>query len=70
MRVACSWEEEPHGELPNRLRVDTVDVAVIPVLLGKGEHLLHDIDLRALGYECWKSVPGERATHVFVHKRS
>ena len=46
--------------------VDELHLAIRPVLLGTGEHLLHDIDLRALGYECWKSVSGERATHVFL----
>ena len=50
--------------------IDEVHLAVRPVLLGSGEHLLHDLDLRALGYECAKSVAGERATHVFLQKRS
>ena len=50
--------------------IDELHLAIRPVLLGTGEHLLHDIDLRALGYECWKSVPGERATHVFLRKRA
>ena len=50
--------------------VDEMHLAVRPVLLGTGENLLHDIDLRALGYECWKSVAGERATHVFIRKRA
>jgi len=50
--------------------VDELHLAIRPVLLGKGEHLLHDIDMRALGYECWKSVAGERAAHVFLRKRS
>src|SRR5438046_7742557 len=49
--------------------VDELHLAIRPVLLGTGEHLLHDIDLRALGYECWKSLSGERATHVFLRKR-
>ena len=48
--------------------VDELHLAIRPVLLGTGEHLLHDIDLRALGYECWKSVSGERATHVFLKR--
>jgi hypothetical protein len=39
-----------------------------PVLLGDGEHLLHDIDLRTLGYECTKSISGERATHLFLRR--
>ncbi|MFO0983030.1 MAG: dihydrofolate reductase family protein [Planctomycetota bacterium] len=49
--------------------IDELHLAMRPVLLGKGEHLLQDIDLRALGYECTNSVAGERATHVFLSKR-
>jgi dihydrofolate reductase len=49
--------------------IDEMHLAMRPVLLGSGEHLLHDIDLRALGYECAKSVAGERATHVFLRRR-
>ena len=48
--------------------IDEMHLALRPVLLGKGEHLLHDIDLRALGYECWKSVAGERATHLYLRR--
>jgi dihydrofolate reductase len=50
--------------------IDELHLAMRPVLLGSGEHLLHDIDMRALGYECEKSVAGERATHVFLRKRA
>jgi dihydrofolate reductase len=49
--------------------IDELHLAVRPVLLGSGEHLLNGIDLRSLGYECAKSVTGERATHVFLNKR-
>ena len=49
--------------------IDDLHLAVRPVLLGSGENLLNGIDLRALGYECTKSVAGERATHVFLRKR-
>jgi dihydrofolate reductase len=49
--------------------IDELHLAFRPVLLGSGEHLLHDIDARALGYECARSVAGERATHVFLRKR-
>jgi dihydrofolate reductase len=48
--------------------VDDLHLAIRPVLLGTGEHLLSGIDLRSLGYQCWKSVAGERATHVFLQK--
>jgi dihydrofolate reductase len=49
--------------------IDELHLAIAPVLLGSGEHLLDGIDLRLLGYECVKSVAGERATHVFLRKR-
>jgi hypothetical protein len=39
-----------------------------PVLLGSGEHLLQGIDLRSLGYECTRSIAGERGTHVFLRR--
>jgi dihydrofolate reductase len=50
--------------------VDDLHLAVAPVLLGSGEHLMHGLDLRALGYECANVVAGERATHVFLRKRT
>src|SRR4051794_34642807 len=50
--------------------VDELHLAVRPVLLGAGEHLLGGIDLRALGYECAETVAGERATHVFIRRRA
>jgi len=49
--------------------VDELHLALRPVLLGRGEHLWQDIDLRALGYACTKVVAGERATHLFLHRR-
>ena len=53
------------------LRADLIDelhLAIRPVLLGSGEHLFNEIDLRTLGYECVENVAGERATHVFLRK--
>jgi dihydrofolate reductase len=49
--------------------IDELHLAVRPVLLGSGEHLFHDIDLRSLGYECERHVAGERAMHLFLRKR-
>lgn len=50
--------------------VDEVHLAIAPVLLGAGEHLLHAIDARALGYECVEHVAGGRAAaHVVLRKR-
>jgi dihydrofolate reductase len=50
--------------------IDEMHLAVRPVLLGAGEHLWQGIDMQALGYECAKSVAGERATHVLLRKRT
>ena len=48
--------------------IDELHLVMRPVLLGSGEPLLQDLDLPALGYECTKSVAGERATHVFLRR--
>ncbi len=48
--------------------VDEMHLAISPVVLGRGEPLLHGIDLRALGYRCVERVAGERATHVFLRR--
>jgi dihydrofolate reductase len=50
--------------------IDELHLALRPVLLGRGEHLFHDLDLHALGYECANCVAGERATHVFLRRRT
>jgi len=50
--------------------VDELHVAISPVLLGSGEHLLHGLDLSVLGYEVAEHVPAHGATHVVVKKRS
>ena len=49
--------------------IDELHLAIRPVLLGAGENLWNGLDMRALGYECERSVAGERATHVFLRKR-
>src|SRR5579872_1410691 len=46
--------------------IDDLHLVVRPVLLGAGENLFAGLDTRALGYECERSVAGERATHVFI----
>jgi len=51
--------------------VDELHLAISPVLLGTGEHLLHGIDLPALGYECAEHRSGTRAAaHVVLRKRA
>lgn len=48
--------------------IDELHLAISPVLLGSGEHLLQNINMHVLGYECAKINAGERATHVFLRK--
>ena len=51
--------------------IDELHLTISPVLLGAGEHLLHGIDTRALGYECAQHTPGKRAiAHVVLRKRT
>lgn len=50
--------------------IDELHLALRPVLLGTGEHLMQGIDLRSLGYECTEQIPGERATHMILRKRA
>ena len=50
--------------------LDEAHLVISPVLLGKGEHLLGGIDLRALGYECVEHRPGARAAaHLVLRRR-
>jgi dihydrofolate reductase len=46
--------------------VDEIHLAVAPVVLGQGEALFADLDLRALGYGIAEHVATERATHVVL----
>ncbi len=49
--------------------VDEMHLAITPVVLGRGEPLLQDIDLKALGFSCREHVPSARATHVVLSGR-
>ena len=44
--------------------VDSMHLAISPVLLGRGESLLDGIDLPALGLRCSEFRAGARATHM------
>jgi dihydrofolate reductase len=48
--------------------IDELHLAISPVLLGRGEHLLADIDAAKLGYRCTEHVPTPAATHVVISK--
>ena len=49
--------------------IDEMHLAISPILLGAGEHLLADIDLLALGYTCTKWVASAKAAHYTIAKR-
>ena len=46
--------------------IDELHLAVSPVLLGRGEHLLAGIDAAGLGYACTEHASTDRATHVVL----
>ena len=48
--------------------IDTLHLAVSPVVLGQGEALFAGLDLPALGYSVTKHEAGELATHVTLTK--
>lgn len=48
--------------------IDRLHVAIAPVLLGAGESLFGDIDLRKAGYRCVEHVASEAATHVVIRR--
>lgn len=48
--------------------IDEMHLVLSPILLGRGEPLLHGIDLAELGYRCIDHVATDRATHVVIAK--
>ena len=52
-----------------RRLVDEMHVAIAPVLLGAGEHLLGGIDLPSMGYERIEHASTENAMHFVVARR-
>ena len=48
--------------------VDELHLAISPVLLGQGEHLLAGLDLPRQGYRCSEHVASPAATHVVLTK--
>lgn len=48
--------------------IDEMHIAIVPVLLGKGEPLFQDLDLPALGYRCVEHKASEAVTHVILKR--
>jgi dihydrofolate reductase len=50
--------------------VDEMHIAISPVLLGSGEHLLGGINLLALGYRCTEHVATVSAMHFVLTRNA
>ena len=50
-------------------QIDEMHLAMSPVLLGEGEHLFSGINLAQLGFAPYRTVCGEKATHVLIKKK-
>jgi dihydrofolate reductase len=48
--------------------VDEMHLAISPVLLGTGEHLLSGINAKELGYQCSEHVPTSKVTHIVLKR--
>ena len=48
----------------NARLIDEMHVAIAPIVLGRGERLFEDVDMRSLGYRCVQHRASENATHV------
>jgi len=49
--------------------IDEMHLAISPVLLGSGEHLLAGINLPELGYRCVEHVATGNATHMVIKRK-
>lgn len=48
--------------------IDEMHIAIVPEVLGKGEHLMQGLDLPALGYEIGERCATAHATHVVFRR--
>jgi dihydrofolate reductase len=48
--------------------IDELHIAVAPAVLGQGEALFSDINMRSLGYRIVEHVATERAMHVVLRR--
>lgn len=53
----------------NERLIDSMHLAIAPVILGRGEPLLGGIDLNALGYDVTQHVPSQAVTHVVISRK-
>jgi dihydrofolate reductase len=72
-REAANGMDIRIGGGPNTIRqylraglIDELHIAIVPVLLGEGERLFEEVDLRSSRYECVQFTASEKATHVVL----
>jgi dihydrofolate reductase len=49
--------------------IDEIHLAIVPILLGRGESLLTGIDLPGLGFDVIERTAGAHAVHVRLRRR-
>jgi len=49
--------------------IDELHIAISPVILGSGERLFENVDLKKNGYTCEEFKASEKATHVILRKQ-
>lgn len=49
--------------------IDEMHYAIAPALLGSGESLFRELDLRKLGYECSRFESSDKAIHVILKRK-
>jgi len=49
--------------------IDEIHLALSPVLLGEGEHLISGMNLHQLGFAPERTVAGENATHDLIGRK-
>ena len=74
-RLAAGGKDVRIGGGPDTIRqylraglVDELHIAIAPILLGNGEPLFEDLNLKEKGYECVKFSGTEKATHVILRR--
>ena len=74
-RSAAGGKDVRIGGGPHTIRqylraglIDEMHIAIAPVLLGGGERLFEDVDLRALGYKVVQHAASALATHVVLQR--
>lgn len=49
--------------------IDELHIAIAPVILGSGERLFEEVNLKVTGYECVEFAASEKATHVVLRRQ-